>query len=97
LREVMLTFVDEAGKVVASTRYTDVQSLSPAGFALGQAADSYLVIGTRTDAKRNASGFYAELGRTAQVPALAFARGRRFQRGLVGRGADGQRLRGREP
>lgn len=73
--EVLLTFVSEAGQNLGTTFFLDSQDLEPAQFVLGSAAESYLVVGTRTDAKGGINAFYAELTRDQKPPTIAIAVG----------------------
>ncbi len=69
---LMLTFISEAGAVLASTTYIDSQDLTAAQFVTGAVADSYLVVGTRTDAKGSSNAFFGEFNRTAGTPRFVY-------------------------
>jgi len=83
--EILLTFVDETGAILGTTRYLDRQDLVGTQLAQGSAADTYLVVGRWTDPKGSISAFFAELTRAAKVPSLAIA---------VGAGANNEQFTG---
>ena len=76
LRHILLTFINEAGTILGSTRYVDGQDLVASQFVPGSVADSYLVVGSVTDSKgSNTNAFFAELTRAAKPPSFAFSIG----------------------
>jgi hypothetical protein len=72
---ILLTFISNTGAVLGSSYYQDGVSLSATQLVRGATADTYLVVGTRLDAKRSINGFYAELSRAGAAPRFGYTAG----------------------
>ena len=72
---ILLTFISNTGTVLSSAYYQDNVSLTATQFVRGATADTYLVVGTRLDAKRSINGFYAELSRAGGAPRFGYTVG----------------------
>jgi len=73
---ILLTLITDSGTLAGSSYYQDVGDLVASQFVPGASADTYLVVGTRTNVDGSDSdGFYAELSAKAATPRFAFSLG----------------------
>lgn len=73
--EIVLAFIDEKGTFLGASRFGERGNLEVSQFVVGPNPESYLVVGTHTDAKTTRNGFYALLTRDPKPPSIAVSIG----------------------